>query len=103
MKMLNIDPSGHLTFCCELSNFNGDRRPAESRSDFVADLATTPLDAAMALQQRAIERFRTARRAHEAAGSRTEDDRFACRYCIRHFGKPEHGVVQLRRPQRLTG
>src|SRR5262249_26502211 len=29
LKMVNVDPSGHLSFCCELSSFYGDARPPE--------------------------------------------------------------------------
>jgi MoaA/NifB/PqqE/SkfB family radical SAM enzyme len=105
LNSVNVDPSGHLTFCCELSNFHGDERPAETRSDVIADLATTSLAEGIRRLQGAIDRFRQERLAEEAAGLRTEDDRFACRYCVRHFGKPERGLIRIsRRPsERLTG
>ena len=94
---VNVDPNGHMTFCCELSNFYGDERPAETRSDWIADLAKTSLRDAIALQTAAIERFRRERLADADAGKFTEDDYFACRYCVRHFGKPEREIVQIRR------
>ena len=94
MHMLNVDPSGHLTFCCELSNFYGDHRPAETRDDFIADLRTVSLGDAAERQRARIERFRADRLADPTF---SEDDRFACRYCVRHFGKPEREVVQIRR------
>jgi MoaA/NifB/PqqE/SkfB family radical SAM enzyme len=94
---INVDPSGHLTFCCELSNFYGDERPPETRSDWVADLARVSLREAVAAQVGAIERFRRERLADAEAGKFTEDDYFACRYCVRHFGKPEREMVQIRR------
>ena len=93
-NILNVDPNGHLTFCCELSNFYGDRRPAEQRDDFIADLRQVSLREGLELQRARIERFRAERLADPTFG---EDDRFACRYCVRHFGKPEHEVVQIRR------
>jgi len=96
-RAVNVDPSGHLTFCCELSNFYGDHRPPETRQDFVADLSQVALAEALRRQEAAIDRFRAERLAEEAAGLRTEDDRFACRYCVRHFGKPEREVVSIRR------
>jgi MoaA/NifB/PqqE/SkfB family radical SAM enzyme len=101
--ILNVDPEGHLTFCCELSNYYGDERPPADRDDFIADLAVTPLAEAVTRYDIAIARFRAARLADERAGLRTEDDRFACRYCIRHFGKPEASVVPTARLKRATG
>jgi MoaA/NifB/PqqE/SkfB family radical SAM enzyme len=100
LKMVNVDPSGHLTFCCELSNYYGDSRAPESRDDWVADLAKTSLGAAIALQRARIERFRRERLEEAARGGFTEDDAFACRYCVRHFGKPEGPIVQLRTSRR---
>jgi MoaA/NifB/PqqE/SkfB family radical SAM enzyme len=97
LRTLNVDPRGHLTFCCELSNFNGDDRAAEERPDFVADLARVSIAEAIELQRRAVEAFRAARLADEAEGKRSEDDKFACRYCIRHFGKPEAPPVRIRK------
>lgn len=97
LSMLNVDASGHVTFCCELSSFNGDKRSARDQSDFIADLAETSLAEAIRLQAAAIERFRSARMKDEVDGRHTEDDKFACRYCVRHFGKPERGVVPLKR------
>jgi hypothetical protein len=96
LRSLNIDPSGHLTFCCELSNYNGDGRPAAERPDFVSDMREVTVAQAIALQGEAVSRFRASRLAHERSGERTEDDKFACRYCVRHFGKPERHV-QIRR------
>jgi molybdenum cofactor biosynthesis enzyme MoaA len=96
---LNIDASGHGTFCCELSSFNGDDRNPESRPDFVSDLHKISLKEAMILQTRAVERFRAERLARAQAGLRTADDEFPCRYCVRQFGKPERGIVPLRRRQ----
>ena len=93
LKLVNVDPSGHLTFCCELSNYYGDERPPETRSDWVADLAKVSLAEAVARQEAAIARFRKERLDEEEAGLRNEDDRFACRYCVRHFGKPEREVI----------
>jgi MoaA/NifB/PqqE/SkfB family radical SAM enzyme len=94
LRMVNVDPNGHLTFCCELSNFYGDHRPAAERNDYIADLHQVSLRDAVELQRARIERFRAERLADPTFG---EDDRFACRYCVRHFGKPEHEVVQIRR------
>jgi MoaA/NifB/PqqE/SkfB family radical SAM enzyme len=97
LRTLNVDPRGHLTFCCELSNFNGDERAPESRPDFVRDMRHTTIAAAIEAQRDAVARFRAERLAEAAAGTFTEDDRFACRYCVRHYGKPSQPVVQLRR------
>src|SRR6185369_12043425 len=36
-RALNIDPNGHLTFYCELSNFYGDDQAPEGRLDFVVN------------------------------------------------------------------
>lgn len=99
LRSLNIDPNAHLTFCCELSNFNGDDRPPEERPDFVCDMRTTSVSRAIELMAEAVAKFRTARLADDAAGRRTEDDKFACRYCVKHFGKPEKPVQIRRRPQ----
>src|SRR5262249_26472761 len=96
-RSVNVDPSGHMTFCCELSNFYGDDRPPEARSAWVADLSGVPLREAIAAQVAAIERFRRERLAHAEAEKFTEDDYSACRYCVRHFGKPEGEIVQIRR------
>jgi MoaA/NifB/PqqE/SkfB family radical SAM enzyme len=95
-RSLNIDPNAHLTFCCELSNFNGDDRPPEERPDFICDMRTTSVARAIELQAQAVAEFRARRLA--AQGAQTEDDRFACRYCVKHFGKPEKPVqLRLRR------
>jgi MoaA/NifB/PqqE/SkfB family radical SAM enzyme len=95
-KSLNIDPRGHLTFCCEISNFNGDDRAPEARPDYIGDMRHLSVPDAIAAQLAAVERFRAARLAEDAGGLRSEDDRFACRYCVRHFGKPQHEVVRIR-------
>jgi MoaA/NifB/PqqE/SkfB family radical SAM enzyme len=96
LQSFNVDASGHLTFCCELSSFNGEHRPARDRADFVADMAHTSLSEAMKLKSEAAARFRAHRLDEEARGLRSEADKFPCRYCIRHFGKPE-GLIPLRR------
>jgi MoaA/NifB/PqqE/SkfB family radical SAM enzyme len=97
LRLVNVDPSGHVTFCCELSNFYGESRPPETRSDWVADLSQVSLAEAIRRQQAAIARFRSERIEAELCGTRGADDRFACRFCVRHFGKPERGIVPLRR------
>ncbi|HJZ86048.1 MAG TPA: radical SAM protein [Polyangia bacterium] len=97
LRTLNVDPSGHVTFCCELSNYYGEARPPETRSDWICDLARVSLEEAIALQRAAIARFRGERLEDEAAGRRGEDDKFACRYCVRHFGKPEREVVPVQK------
>jgi len=96
-RALNIDPNGHLTFCCELSNFNGDQQAPEARRDFVVDMRKVSVDQAIAAMGGKIGEFRAARLAEDAAGLRGEDDKFACRYCVRHFGKPQTSIVRLRR------
>jgi MoaA/NifB/PqqE/SkfB family radical SAM enzyme len=96
-RALNIDPNGHLTFCCELSNFNGDQQAPEARRDFVVDMRKVSIEQAIAAMGGKIGEFRAARLAEDAAGLRTEDDKFACRYCVRHFGKPLTSIVRIRR------
>jgi MoaA/NifB/PqqE/SkfB family radical SAM enzyme len=96
-RALNIDPNGHLTFCCELSNFYGDGQAPESRKDFVVDMRNVSVAQALAAMSRKIGDFRAERIAEDAAGGRSEDDKFACRYCVRHFGKPQSEIVPLRR------
>jgi MoaA/NifB/PqqE/SkfB family radical SAM enzyme len=97
LTSLNVDASGHVTFCCELSSFNGDRRKRREQSDFIADLSEVSVAEAVELQKNAIARFRAERLQTDRDGRHTEDDKFACRFCVRHFGKPEQGVVPLRR------
>jgi len=96
-RALNIDPHGHLTFCCELSNFYGDGAAPQERRDFVVDMRRVTISQAIEAMGLKIDEFRSMRLAEDAAGSRTEDDKFACRYCVRHFGKPSTQVVQIRR------
>jgi MoaA/NifB/PqqE/SkfB family radical SAM enzyme len=98
-RALNVDPRGHLTFCCELSNYYGERElTPESRPDFVVDMRKVSVAEAIAAMGGKIGEFRAARLAEDAAGLRTEDDKFACRYCVRHFGKPQASaqIVKLR-------
>jgi hypothetical protein len=101
-RALNIDPNGHLTFCCELSNFYGDGQAPEGRRDFVVDMRRVSVRQAIDAMGLKIGEFRTSRLAEDAAGLRTEDDKFACRYCVRHFGKPFE-PVQIRRRSASTG
>ncbi len=96
-RALNVDPNGHLTFCCELSNFYGDDQAPEARRDFVVDMRKVSVRQAIDALGAKIVEFRAHRLADEAAGLRGEDDKFACRYCVKHFGKPESSVVQIRR------
>ena len=95
LRSYNVDASGNLTFCCELSSFNGDKRPATERPDFVADMAHISLGEAVKMKAEAVARFRAHRLEEDQQGLRSEADKFPCRYCIRHFGKPE-GLVPLR-------
>jgi MoaA/NifB/PqqE/SkfB family radical SAM enzyme len=100
-RSLNVDPRGHLTFCCELSNFHGDERSPADRPDFIVDLREVSVAQAMSLMDARVARFRADRLALHAAGDFTDEDWFACRHCVKHFGKPREFVQIRRRPARM--
>ncbi len=80
---VNVNCHGEMTLCCHLSG-HGD---GVGQGDVVGKLAE--LGFGLAFNRLVAERYRyrTAKQAHAAAGTMTENDFFPCWYCARHYHK----------------
>jgi MoaA/NifB/PqqE/SkfB family radical SAM enzyme len=82
LEEFNVDYSGNLTLCCQLSGYSD-----ASREDVIANLRETNLSAAFGLFRKRVESYISEKRERVRRGSFTALDHFPCWYCVRYLGK----------------
>lgn len=91
MNALNIDFSGNLTFCCQLSNYrnaaNNGKVPTANKKDIVGSLLDISLLDAINKLRQLIGHFYEKKILQVQSGLFKEVDHFPCMYCAKWFGK----------------
>jgi hypothetical protein len=83
LQEVNLDCSGNLTLCCQLSGYSGPR----PETDLIANLGEISLREAWPRFHDKVRRYWAEKRERVARGDFGNLDHFPCWYCVKYLDK----------------